>query len=109
MTLFYPTKLLFVDDVRPLPVYIPKEGTYIARTYDQAIEMLTAHQFEEVSLDHDIASFDETGRERTGYDIALWLAERKQNGKYVPPVVRCHSANPVGRANIEAVIKRYLS
>ena len=103
------TNFLFVDDVRNPPIYFPVDGTYIARSYDEAIALLTQHNFHEVSLDHDIASYDENGKEKTGYDIALWMAERKQNGKYVPPVVRCHSANPVGRANIESVIKRYLT
>jgi hypothetical protein len=79
----------------------------IARSYKEAIDFLDSEQFDEVSLDHDIASFV-GGREKTGYDIAMWLAERKNNGLYVPPIVRCHSANPVGRANIEAVVTRYL-
>lgn len=102
-------RILFVDDERSPP---EKDAaiTVVARNYNAAINFLTFHKFQEVSLDHDLASFTNDGKEKTGYDVALWLADRKFNNTgYVPPVVRCHSANPAGRANIESVIKRYLS
>lgn len=99
-------RILFVDDIR-FPPSDQCLHSVIARTYAEAIHLLDNEQFDEVSLDHDIASFV-GGKEKTGYDIALWLAERKNNGLYVPPIVRCHSANPVGRSNIEAVVSRYL-
>lgn len=95
---------LFVDDLREEPA-----GWDVARHYEVAIEKLSTFKYVEVSLDHDIASYRKDGREMTGYDIALWLANRKMNGGYVPPVITSHSANPVGRANTEGVIKRYLS
>lgn len=96
---------LWVDDVRPAPA-----GWNLAVNYDEAIKSLSTNQYDEVSLDHDIASYDSTGRERTGYDIALWLANRKVAlGEYVPPIVKCHSANPPGRQRIEGVIDRYLT
>jgi len=101
------TGILFVDDLR-WPPTDQRDRTTIARSYKEAIDLLSQHQFEEVSLDHDIASFV-GGKEKTGYDIALWLAERRVNGQYVPPIIKCHSANPVGRRNIEAVVSRYLS
>ena len=100
-------RILFVDDLRWPPADERRDETAIARSYNEAINLLSNHRFEEVSLDHDIASFV-GGKEKTGYDIALWLAERKNDGLFVPPIVKCHSANPVGRANIEAVVKRYL-
>lgn len=95
---------LYVDDERTIP-----NGWDYARNYNDAIEKLSNNKYDEVSLDHDIASYNENGREMTGYDIALWLAERKitETG-YVPPVIKCHSANPAGRKNIESVINRYL-
>lgn len=95
---------LFVDDERTAPA-----GWDIAKNYDEAISKLSTHDYDEVSLDHDIASFNSDGREMTGYDIALWLANRKiALGEYVPPIVRCHSANPPGRSNVQSVIDRYL-
>ena len=98
---------LYVDDERPLPLQY-KDNWDVARNYDQAISMLTKNKYDVVSLDHDIASWNKEGREMTGYDIALWLAERKHNNEYVPPEVFVHSANPVGVKNIQGVVDRYL-
>jgi len=95
---------LFVDDIRD-PA---GRGWTVARTYDEAIEELSTKNYDIVSLDHDIASYREDGREMTGYDIALWLAERKHNGGHVPYHIYIHSANPVGQRNIQSVIDRYL-
>lgn len=96
-------KKLYVDDERSCP-----SGWDLARSYAEAIEKLSSIEYIDLSLDHDIASY-ENGREKTGYDIALWLANRKMTtGEYVPPNITCHSANPVGRARIEGVIARYL-
>ena len=97
---------LYVDDERPLPAQY--KGWEVARNYDQAIKMLSANKYDVVSLDHDIASWNKDDREMTGYDIALWLAERKHNNEYVPPEVFVHSANPVGVKNIQGVVDRYL-
>ena len=98
---------LYVDDLRDLPESYGSEWT-IARSFHEAIFKLEILEFEELSLDHDIASFYGS-REMTGYDIALWLAQRKHDGLYVPPKIYVHSANPVGIENIESVIKRYLT
>jgi hypothetical protein len=94
---------LYVDDVRKCP-----DGWDLARSYDEAIEKLSTNNYDEVSLDHDIASYNSEGREMTGYDIALWLAERKNAGGHVPWLVGCHSQNPVGIVNISSVVQRYL-
>lgn len=96
-------KNLWVDDERPAP-----EGWDLAKSYQEAIDKLETINYDKVSLDHDIASFDENG-EKTGYDIALWLANRKYTSdEYIPSKIECHSANPVGRLRIEGVVNRYL-
>ncbi len=98
---------LYIDDIRKLP---SQYNTWdIARSYDEAIIMLTTVKYDIISLDHDIASFRDDGREMTGYDIALWLAERHYNKQYVPPIILVHTANPVGKTNIKSVISRYLT
>jgi len=99
---------LYVDDVRPLPDEYDKEGCWQkSTTVWEAITKLELLEFEVVSLDHDLACFI-GNKELTGYDICLWLAERKNEGLYVPPIIIVHSANPVGFANMTAVINRYL-
>lgn len=99
---------LFVDDER----YPPDSDDvwHIARSYAEAIDMLSRNKYDVLSLDHDIASFDENGKEKTGYDIALWLAENKWNDPnyYIPSKILVHSANPVGAVRIEGIINRYL-
>jgi len=99
---------LWVDDLRDVPEDTEELRWTCARTAWEALVKLELIEFDIVSLDHDIASF--LGyKEITGYDIAVWLADRKESGNYVPPDVRIHSANPVGVQNIQSVIDRYLS
>lgn len=100
-------KGLFVDDERPLP-NTPTIDWDLARTYDDAIAKLDTTRYDIVSLDHDLGCFNADGREMTGYDVALYLADRRHNGHPVPDIVKCHSANPAGRQRIEGVIARYL-
>ena len=42
------------------------------RTPEEAIELLRGGEVEELSLDHDLG-LDVGSRERTGYDVLLWL------------------------------------
>lgn len=98
---------LYIDDERQLPSDLLQTGWIRARSFHEAINMLEIYNFECISLDHDLASFY-GNVELTGYHIVQWLAERKHNGKFVPLKYRVHTANPVGRANMESVINRYL-
>jgi len=99
---------LYVDDLRSLPPEYHPDEWDIARSFHEAIFKLERFGYEILSLDHDIASFYGS-KEMTGYDIALWLAQRKQENKHVPNKILVHSANPVGVENITSVINRYLS
>lgn len=98
---------LYVDDIRDLPKKFGS-GWCSARSFHEAILKLELIDFDEVSLDHDIASFY-GNKEMTGYDILLWMVQRKMDGKHVPTTIHVHSANPVGVERMEGVIKRYLS
>lgn len=94
---------LWVDDERP----VPGEEWTSARSFHEAILKLELLEFDEVSLDHDLACFY-NGKELTGYDVLMWLVERKVEGTHHVPVrVYVHSANPVGRDRMQAVIDRY--
>lgn len=99
---------LYVDDLRPLPREYDPEEWDIARSFHQAIVMLEQYPYQVVSLDHDLASFYGQ-KEMTGYDIAMWMVYKKNEGVYVPRQVFVHSANPIGSQNIQAVIDRYLT
>lgn len=91
---------LYVDDVRKLRL----AGWYHAATAEEAMEVLESRTVNMASFDHDL------GPGYTGYDLVKWLADQFhiRNVNYWPrskPVV--HSANPIGRANMESVINRY--
>lgn len=94
---------LYVDDERETP-----ETWDRAYNVWEALFKLELLHYEEVSLDHDLASFLGPYKELTGLDIVHWLVQRKQDGKYVPPVVKVHSANCVGSQNMQSLIDRYL-
>jgi len=99
-------RCLWVDDNREIPDDLAEQEWCCARSFHEAIFKLELLEFEEVSLDHDIASFY-GNKELTGYDILMWLVNRKLDGLYVPATVRVHSANPVGVERMEATIKKY--
>ena len=97
-------KKLYVDDIRKCPT-----GWDLAKDYFEALEMLDTTDYDEISLDHDLASYEpDTKEERTGVDIVRFLVERKIDGKYVPPIINVHSANPVGSKRMEQDIEYYL-
>ena len=102
--------IIWVDDLRsPGPALEGKCD--IARTYDEAIQMLSHHMYTEIWLDHDLGDVEnETGRrEMTGYDVLLWLIDAKHEGKHVPTKFHILTANASARPRMEGVINRYLS
>ena len=95
---------LFVDDVRERP-----DDTWdLAPSFHVAILDLEVFDYDEVSLDHDLASFYGT-REMTGRDILNWLIARKIEGKHTPRIVKVHSANPAAWPAMQEDIARYFS
>jgi hypothetical protein len=96
-------RILFLDDLRN-PVDIFKYDTEnhsfcVVRTVAEAIEAIQKEKFDKWSLDHDL------GEELTGYDFVKSVA-------YGYPELWCHninvhSANPVGRENIEKFCQNF--
>lgn len=94
----------------------------MVRTAEKAKQLLDdpTVEVEVASLDHDLGECEEcknafpprgytvvtnTCRHRmTGYDLVKWMAEEGVWPKHKPAV---HSANPVGKANMIALIERY--
>jgi hypothetical protein len=70
--------------------------------------MLEEYHFDEVSLDHDLASFYGM-KEMTGRDILNYLIDRKVNHPelHSPNIVRVHSANVVAVPGMLEDIARY--
>lgn len=102
---------LYLDDVRNPQT----DGWTIVRTVDAAKALLITGDVECATLDHDLgacASCSEDAMDplvicshmQTGYDLVKWMAETGHWPQRKPLV---HSANPVGRRNMEATIERY--
>jgi Cyclic-phosphate processing Receiver domain len=95
---------VWLDDVRPAP-----KGWVHVKTPEKAIEFLRSGEVEEMSLDHDLGLATPES-ERTGYDVLAWLEEAVATGawKQHVPVIRIHSANPVGWRRMEQAIESIL-
>lgn len=93
---------LYIDDIRPAP-----EGWVLARTVDEAIDLLRSQDWDVVSFDHDMA-FSHYAREftneKTGNDIAKLLVDLVQTGTRKAPKCHVHSMNPVGKQRIIATL-----
>lgn len=96
---------LWVDDIRPIPSDCGDEWCS-ARSAWEALLKLELLTFDTVSLDHDLAS-RVGNKELTGYDILVWLVQRKLDGHHVPSKIAVHSANPVGVKKMKDVISKY--
>jgi hypothetical protein len=90
---------IYFDDKREKP-YDMWDATLV-RDYETMIWTLKNfwEDITEISFDHDL------GTEKTGYDVIKWIEEKvKLNGWIVNFDMKIHSANPVGRRNMEGGI-----
>lgn len=86
---------VYLDDERQTP-----EGWIRVYWPEEAIELLSTGNVEEISLDHDLGD-DEHG---TGYDVVLWIEEAVIVRDFIPPKMTVHSANSSARIKMEAGI-----
>ena len=91
---------LWLDDVRPAP-----EGYVLKKSVNEAIKFIEqcraeGKEIEELDLDHDLGDYSHDG----GDAIRLldYLAEFEL---FYP--IKFHTANPVGRANMQRVVDRF--
>lgn len=91
---------VWLDDERPAP-----PGWRRARTYGEAIALLDTGKVTEMSLDHDLADFQQDGFEFTGYDVLLDIEWSVRHGVIPdPPQLHVHTANPPARKRMAAAI-----
>ena len=91
---------IWVDDLRPVP-----SGYVGTKSVNETIELIeklenAGERIELLDLDHDLGDYASQGGD--AIKILDYLAER---GTFYP--VTIHTANPVGRANMERMIQRY--
>lgn len=94
---------LYLDDLRKCP-----EGFEIARTMEEAIELMKNNEVHILSLDHDLGEDKEGKLLPSGMDFVDFFIEHG----YHADKIYLHTDNPVGRANMlrafEAAIRRGL-
>ena len=99
---------LYLDDVRDLP----DESFDLARSYDEAVLFVKENGIPTfISFDHDLGVDENEKLLPTGFDFAKWLVEMDMDNIYKFPEnfsFNVHSANPVGKANIEGYLNNYL-
>lgn len=95
---------LWLDDFREAP----KDGRdwLVARCYQDAVDYFIQYVtkgFDIISLDHDL------GEDKTGYDFLKFILffVRDYPEHLDNTTILCHSANPVGKANIEATVTNF--
>lgn len=91
---------IWVDDLREVP-----KGYIGTKSVNETISLIEkmeieGEQIELIDLDHDLGDYVSQGGD--AIKILDYLAER---GTFYP--IAIHTANPVGRANMERMIQRY--
>ena len=91
---------IWLDDVREVP-----EGYVLAKSVDEAIALIEqieamGKEIEVIDLDHDLGDYAPYGGD--GINLLDYLVE---NEKFYN--VKFHTANPVGRANMERMVQRF--
>lgn len=91
---------IWLDDVRPAP-----EGYIHVRSVNEAKDMILHCEqmdkpIEVIDCDHDLGAFANYGGD--GIKLLDWLLERRTFYS-----VKLHTANPVGRANMQRTLDRY--
>lgn len=96
---------IFLDDIRQAP----KDWILVRNVHELKQYFLNdEYKISEISLDHDLGD-----GELTGYNFLNWLEEKVYNGEIKQiPIIKLHTANPVGHKNMLLAIKnieKYLS
>jgi hypothetical protein len=92
---------LWLDDIRDAP----DETWAVARTYHEARMLVELHGWPRlVSFDHDLGS-----NEWNGLSFAKFLIAKDLDFQSMPAdfEYKIHSANPIGRENIDGLFKSY--
>ena len=97
---------LFLDDERDAALFYPGIEFLIARTYDEAVQIVLENGLPEfVAFDHDLGDVDSV-HEKSGYLFAKYLIDYMLDNKITTPFrFNVHSANPTGAVNIECYLK----
>jgi len=98
---------MYLDDLR-----IPKKSfDVIVRSFDEAVLYVKQYGIPNfISFDHDLGANKDGTILLSGYDFAKWLVIQDMDKVYTFPsnfTYNVHSANPVGKKNIESYLDGY--
>ena len=99
---------MFLDDIRD-----PKNDyDVIVRSFEEAINFVKENGIPTfISFDHDLGCDEMCNILKSGYDFAKWLVDMDIENIYKFPDnfnFDIHSANPIGKNNIKAILNNYL-
>jgi hypothetical protein len=96
---------LFVDDVRDCP---KGNDWLVARSFREATEIMKRNGCPYyMSFDHDLGNDS-----KSGFELVKWMVERDLEKEDFFPrgfMFVSHSANPIGKENIETYLNNYLN
>ena len=99
---------MYLDDIREPQNYYD----VIVRSYDEAVRYILKNGIPcFISFDHDLGLDINGTVAKSGYDLAKWLVEKSLDGELKFPKdfsFSVHSANPIGKNNIESILHNYL-
>lgn len=114
--------LLWLDDVRDpfdtkinwlvfSPIEQPFEVVWVKK-YHEFVDWITRNGLPDaICFDHDLSDIHinkSTYIEKTGYDTAKWLVGYCIDNNKQIPLYNIQSANPVGKKNIDDLLKNYI-
>lgn len=99
---------LYLDDIR-----IPDNNDFtIVRSYEEAISFVKEFGIPKfISFNHDLGCKENGEILPSGHDFAKWLVDMDIQKEYFIPKdfsYQVHSANPIGRNNIQSLLNNYL-
>jgi hypothetical protein len=98
------TKVLWLDDLRPVPADTENEEYWCARTFFEFKCWLMDNGLPDVlDLDHDLGTSMMTGMDC----LKLVLSMHCENPGAKLPELRIHSQNPVGSENMRCLYENY--
>ena len=94
---------LWIDDVRPAP-----EGYVWLKSTNAALRFICEHNcdIEEISLDHDAGTYASWGGDFIEVMKEMERLTRRQKMDFSHIKFFLHSANPIGVANMRAIIEK---
>jgi hypothetical protein len=116
---------LFLDDFRSPECLKDTRDWEIVRSYQSFIDKITKDGLPIfISFDHDLSDVhyptsredsqkpidyqsERYSKEKTGYHCVVWLINYCQDKKLPLPNWQVHSMNPVGRVNINQLLRNY--